>query len=320
MDSKWIDRAYQFDDDDGAGGGGGEPTPPQEPTGDPAPPDGGDPGGEPSPPSGDPPGEPTPPEPAGSVALPEGLGGLFAPAEPAPPQPGPAQTWTPPTPPGPTPTQTPEPQGPKKVDFPDGDDWLADPGKAAQQHAEAIAYSNWEAQAPLRQEISELRRGVDGMKDADFETISSAVHRSIDHAEASVKGLYDEKGPLNADSEFRNNPDVQKAVENIIGACVTSAIRKADRTGDTSSLDRISNDPRFPYRCLAMAKADAQNVPEGALRPGASPVGPQPPQPAANAGLSEEDAKALAAARADGVKITAADIRRARKVTSESIY
>jgi len=313
MDKKWIDRAYQFDDDDGAGGGGGDPapvTPPAEPAG----------GEPPEPGGGDEPPEPgggdEPPAPAGPVSLPEGLGGIFTPAEPPP-----AAAWTPPPQPQPpAEPQPPAPTGPKKVDFPNGDDWLADPGKAATQHAEAIAYSNWVAQGPLRQEISELRRGVDGMQQGDFEAISSAVHRSIDETENAVSGLYAEAGPLNADPEFRNNPDVQKAVENIIGACVTSAIRKADRSGDTSSLDRIARDPKFPYRCLAMAKADAQNVPEGALRPGASPVGPQPPQSPANAGLSDEDAKALAAARADGVKITAADIKRARKVTSESIY
>ena len=308
MDFKWLDRAYQFDGDDGAGGGGGEPAPPEPTvTEPPAPPE--PTVTEPPDSGGDDPPDPPPPT---AVAVPEGLSGLFAPADPPP------QMWTPPTP---TPPATPEPPaGPKKVDFPDGDDWIADPGKAAQQQAEAIAYSNWESQAPLRNDVAELRRGVDGMKQGDFEAISSAVHRSIDQTEASVKNLYAEKGPLNADAEFRNNPDVQNAVENIIGACVASAIQKADRTGDTSSLDRIARDPKFPYRCLAMAKADAQNVPEGALRPGASPTGPQPPQAPANAGLSEEDAKALAAARADGVSITAADIKRARKITGQNIY
>jgi hypothetical protein len=158
------------------------------------------------------------------------------------------------------------------------------------------------------------------MKEGDFEAISQRVDHSISQVETTVGNLYAETGPLNADKEFRENPDLQKAVENIIGACVSSAINKADRTGDTKSLDRIASDPRFPYRCLALAKADAKNVPEGALRPGASPVGQQPPAPPRGDGLNEEDRAALAAARADGVNLTAADIKKARELTNKSVY
>ena len=309
MDMKWIDRAYQFDEDP-SGGGGGEPAP--EPSPEPTP----EPTPEPSPePSPDPGGEPTPEPTPTHVNMPEGLGGLFEPAPPAAGPPAPA--WTPP---GPSIGDRLPAKPPPKTDFPDGDDWIADPGKAAQQQAAAIAYSNWESQQPLHQAIGELRQGFDGIKDNDFEAISNRVMATIDETGKAVKSLYMEKGRLNSDAEFRNNPELQKSVENSVGACVSSAIQKADRTGDTKALERIARDPRFPYRCLALAKADAKNVPEGALRPGASPAGPQPPQASANKGLSAGDAAALKSARAEGLTLTAADIIRARKVTKESIY
>jgi hypothetical protein len=308
MDWKWIDRSYQFEGEP-SGGGGEPPAPPAEPP------------TEPAAPSAEPPAEPTPPaEPPAPtyVAQPEGLAGLFAPAEPAP---G-GETWTPPpAAPAQPPAQPEPPKGPPKVDFPTGDDWIADPGKAAKQQAEAIAYSNWESQQPLHSAINELRQGVQGMKQGDFEAIAQRVDRSIGETETAVGQMYSETGALNSDKEFRENPDLQKAVENIIGACVASAIQKADRTGDTKQLERISKDPRFPYRALALAKADSKHsVPEGALRPGASPVGPQAPGAPKGDGLSEEDRAALAAARADGVNLTAADIRKARELTSKSIY
>ena len=307
MDMKWIDRSYQFDDDLG-GGGGGDPAPAPEPT--PAAPP------EPTPePAPDPTGDEPAPAAAVHVAMPEGLGGLFAPAPAAPA--APPQTWTPPA--GPHMGAPEPPKAPPKADFPDGDDWIADPGKAAKQQAAAILYANWESQAPLRNEISSLRQGVEGMQEGDFNAISQRVNASIDQTENTVNSFYSEKGALNADPEFRNNPELQKSVEGIIKACVISAINVADRTGKTLKLERIQ-DPKFPYRALALAKADAKNVPEGALRPGASPVGPQPPSPPSNEGLSAEDSAALKAARAEGVNLTAADIKRARKLTKQSIY
>lgn len=322
MDWKWLDRAYQFDGEP-SGGGGDDPPPAPAPP-DPTPPPAEPPPGPPPEPVGDgdtPVVDPaTPPTPSGPVALPKGLGGLFSPPPATPPPGRPPEHWTPPAGGPAAPATPPAPEGPPEVAFPDGDDWLADPGKAAKQQAEAIAYSNWKANEPMREQLAELRSGVDNMKKGDFNAISQRVNAAMDKAEEVVTGMYHEAGPLNSDKEFRENPELQKSVENIIGVCIDTAIDKADRTGDTTSLENIINDPKFPYRCLAVAKADAENVPEGALRPGASPVGQQPAGAPRGDGLSEEDRAALAAARADGSPITAADIIKARKLTKKSIY
>jgi uncharacterized protein YukE len=312
MFEKWLKSAYQFDDE--LTGGGGEEPVSQEPSPEPA--------REPEAPEPSDTAEPAPtPKPEASapthVAAPTGLKNIFAAPPPPPPQPPwqqqPSQFQQPRQP-------AEQPAPPPKVDFPTEDDWNLDPGKAARQQAQAIEYSNWAANEPIRRELAELKEGFQGSRTAEFQTIVAKVNQAADAGQAAVEKMYAETGPLNADPEFRNNKDLQQAVENIIGACFEEAMKKADQTGDTTQLERISSDPKFPYRVLGLAKADAQSVPEGALRPGRSPVGPQPPAPPRGDGLSAEDAEALAAARADGINLTAADIARARKKTSESIY
>lgn len=309
MDEKWLKTAYQFEGEP-SGGGEPAPTPPE-----PSPPEPG--GGEPPEPS---PGGPPEPTPAGPVTKPAAFDQLFAPPEPGPPAPGPVQHWQPPGAPQPPPGPQEPPAPPAKVEFPSEDDWISDPAKAGRQQAEAIKYSNYMANQPLVERLDKLEHSFDRGRRETFEQTVQRVESSIGAASQTVDAFYAEKGPLNADEEFRNNPELQESVQAVITEVVGHAIRKAEQSGDTSSLEKITSDPRFPYRVLAMAKADAQHIPENPLRPTRMPVGPQPPQPPENEGLTAEEQEALAAARADGSDITAADIIRAKKIKEKSIY
>lgn len=342
MDWKWLERAYQFDGEPSGGGGEGpDPEPAAEPAGDPAP----EPAPEPEPSddpnagvTGDaiqdpePTPEPTPdpePEPAieyEPIAMPDDLGKMFdAPEQPPATIPpvavsAPAPVATPPAPDTPTATG---PDAPPKVDLPTSDEWYEDAAKAAEKQAAAIKYLNWEAAqsatGPLKTAIDEIRRDVQGSKDAQFQAIVKKVETAAQTTKDAVSGFYDAKGPLNSDPEFRNNEALRESVKNIIQESVYRALEKADMSGKTDSLEAIAGDGKFIARVLALAKADTITASPG-LRPGASPAGPQPTSPPRSSGLSEDEQKAVKAAKMDGRSVTEKQIAAAKKKVQESIY
>lgn len=338
MDWKWIDRAYQFESK--PSGGGAEEKPPEKeearddaPAGDDAPAvsdaDSGqvsddletradlDPveGAEEY--EGDEEGTTTETAPVG---VPDDFGTIFKPT--APTSPPPALTEHHPVPSG-VPERPPaapaEPAAPPKADFPGADDWLADAGEAAKQQAAAIAYANWESQAPLRTAIGEIQGRIKGEDQQTFEQTVRAVEAAVNETGKVVDGFYAEDGPLNSDAEFRNNPELQKIVKNVILGCVERGVWIAEEHGKTGPLERITRDPKFIRRILALAKADVV-TPDSGFAPGASPVTQQPLKTKTGDGLSADQRKALQAARAAGSTITAAEIRKATKKTQENIW
>jgi len=340
MDWKWLERAYQFDGEPSGGGGEGpDPEPAAEPAGDPAP----EPAPEPEPSddpnagvTGDamqdpePTPEPTPdpePEPAieyEPIAMPDDLGKMFDPPAPAPAAtppvaaPAPAPAATPPGPPAAT-----GPGAPPKVELPTADEWYEDNAKAAEKQAAAIKYLNWEAAQsatmPLKTAIDEIRQDVQGSKDQQFQAIVKKVETAAETTKEAVSNFYDPKGPLNSDPEFRNNKELQESVKNIIGESLYRALEKADMTGKTDALEAIAGDGKFIGRVLALAKADTITAKPG-LKPSASPVGPQPTSPPKGSGLSEDEQKAVKAAKMDGRSVTEKQIAAAKKKIQESIY
>ncbi len=339
MDFKWIDRMYQFESEPS---GGGEPAKPaegeggKEPTGEGVPAEGGEPAvsdegsgdvdsletrGDDGPIDDDEGGEKPKPTETPAVGVPEDLGAIFKPSEPvSPPAAAPAAPVAAPVyEPRPTATAEAKVEAPQKVDFPDADDWLNDAGKAATQQAAAIAYSNWESQGPMRQAIEQIQGRLQGEDRVSFEQTRRAVDNAVQEAQGSIDKFYAQDGPLNSDAEFRNNPDLQKAVENVIGQCVERGIWIAEEHGNTAPLDRITKDPKFIRRTLALAKADVI-TPDAGLVPGASPVVQQPPKTTTGDGLTADQRKALKAARAEGSTITAAEMRKATKQTQENIW
>ena len=189
-----------------------------------------------------------------------------------------------------------------------------DPGKAGKQLQDAMAYRDHEARAPLLQEIDGLRNDFRGMQRGTFEDTVRNVQAATQHTKETIDNIYGEKGPFNSDKEFRDNPLVQAEVETIVGECVKRAVWYAEEYGDTSKLSTITSDPqKFAYRILALAKVPDGSIPEGSLRPAASPVGPQPPTPAKRDGLTEQERSDLKANRADGGTLTSKQIISARK-------
>jgi hypothetical protein len=205
------------------------------------------------------------------------------------------------------------------MEFPNEDDWLTDAGAAAKQQAAAIAYSNWESQGPLRDAIGDIQGRIRGEDQRTFEQTQRSVQAAIHETEGVVDGFYAEKGPLNSDAEFRNNPELQNIVKNVILGSLERGIWIAEEHGNVAPLQRITKDPKFIPRCLALAKADVV-TPDAGLVPGASPVVQQPPKTKTGDGLTADQRKALKAAKAEGSNITAAEIRKATKTVAENIW
>jgi hypothetical protein len=186
-----------------------------------------------------------------------------------------------------------------------------EPGKAA---AKMQAHYDWklhETTAPLHQKIEEQNRQNKTVTDAEYNRISAAVQNSAKTCETAVDGFYAANSILNKDPEFRNSPEVQRHVEDTINACVARAMDVADREGDTRRLDDITNNPKFLARVLHMAKGEVK-ISAPAIRPGASPQGPQPPSLPTDDGISPEDRDAIAAAKADGLTYTPEQLKAAQ--------
>jgi hypothetical protein len=250
------------------------------------------------------------------VGVPKAFDGLFNPPAPAAQPPA----HQPPVHHEPAPAA---PAAPPHVEFPSKDDWLTDPGEAAEKLQAATAYRDHQARAPLLQTIEDLKTNFQGMQRGTFEDTVRAVEAAKQHTNEMMSTIYDEKGPFNSDKEFRNNPEVQAEVETIVGESIKRAVWYAEEYGDTSKLANISNDPKlFAYRILALAKVGPEgSIPEGSLRPAASPVGPQPPAPSKRDGLTEQERSDLKAARAEeGNTITASQIIKARQTKKRLVY
>jgi hypothetical protein len=253
------------------------------------------------------------------VAVPEDFGEIFRPSEPVSPPPAAVPTEHYPVPAGPPVAPPGAPTAPPKADFPDADDWLTDAGEAAKQQAAAIAYSNWESQGPLRDAIGDIQGRIRGEDQRTFEQTQRSVEAAINETEGVVTSFYAEDGPLNSDAEFRNNPELQNVVEKVIRGSLERGIWIAEEHGNVAPLQRITKDPKFIPRCLALAKADVV-TPDAGLVPGASPVVQQPPKTKTGDGLTADQRKALKAAKAEGSNITAAEIRKATKTVAENIW
>jgi hypothetical protein len=327
MDWKWLDRAYQFDGEPSGGGdagaaaeGEGAPAAEEAPAvsdsesgmvsddletrGDEDPVEGDD--------------EPVVSD-SPAVGVPEDFGDIFRPSEPVSPPPAAPPAAPPVYDPRPTATEGVRVEGPPRVEFPEEDDWLNDAPKAAAQQAAAIAYSNWESQGPLRDAIGDIQGRIRGEDQRTFEQIQRSVEAAIHETEGVVTSFYAEDGPLNSDAEFRNNPELQSVVSKVIRGSLERGIWIAEEHGNVAPLQRITKDPKFIPRCLALAKADVV-TPDAGLVPGASPVVQQPPKTKTGDGLTADQRKALKAAKADGSTITAAEIRKATKKVAENIW
>lgn len=337
MNWKWLDRAYQFEDE--PSGGGGEDPPEKTPEPDVSDVESGhvsheietrgdddddaddaapETGGEGAADADD--GEPAAPSPpaGATVAMPDDLGQLFRPVE----------AVSPHYQDGPSISSRSQPQGdppageaapPEKVDFPSGDLWLNDPEAAAEQNRKAIEYTNWASQQPLREEINTIKGHIQGNRRQQFEQIKARVQSAAGATEETVQKFYAEDGPFNSDPEFRNNPEVQAVVKQIVGGCLERALWAADEHGKTDALERISGDPSWPHVALAMAKAKA-TTPDPGLAPKASPAGQQPPSKDSGPRLSADERKALNAARASGSNVSAKQIADAKKRIAESVW
>jgi len=158
------------------------------------------------------------------------------------------------------------------------------------------------------------------MQGRTWEETAKQVQGAIRTTRGAVDAMYDPRGVFNADKEFRNNPELQTSVENVVNECVARAVRIADESGDTRMLDNIADKEKFAHRVLALAKADSTSIPDASIRPTASPVGPQPPSTPGSPQLTAEEKKDLKAARADGRQVTAKDIVRVRKVMKENVW
>lgn len=324
MSKKWLDTAYQFDGEPSGGGGDPPPAepvvepvtePPAEPAVEPPPAEPAEPPPEPPEEGSEPPEPKVEPPPAAAIGVPKAFDGLFNPPAPAAQPPA----HQPPVHHEPPPAA---PAAPPQVEFPSEDDWMTDPGKAGQQFQKAMAYSNYQARAPLLQTIEGLRNDFQGMQRGTLEDTVRAVQSATNHTKETIDDIYGEKGPFNSDKEFRDNPQVQQEVETIVQECVRTAIWHAEEYGDISKLANITRDPQmFAHRILALAKVGPDSIPEGSLRPAASPVGPQPPQAAKRDGLTEQERSDLKAARSvEGNTLTAGQIIKARKTRQKLIF
>ena len=319
MKWKWLEQAQQFDKEPSGGGAEDPPEPAGDgETGSTEPitsddsgmltrdmPD--DPAPEPEP---EPEPKPTPePEPIG---IPDDISGIFR-AGPEPPSPE-TVGGVPYRREEPRRQEEPAPQAPPK---PTGNDWLNDPEEA---QAKLDRYMDWAIQRstqPLTQKLEEITQNLTGLERGTFEATRDKVERSVNRTEEVVANLWGEKGFFNQDAEFRNNPEVQKHVKNLVSIAVRRAMDEADRTGRTERLDNIC-DEVFAHRVLHAAKGEA-SLPSRGLIPQATPAGPQPPAAPQKRRVSAEDAAALAAAKKDGRGYSEKQIAEARKKLSEPV-
>jgi hypothetical protein len=203
---------------------------------------------------------------------------------------------------------------PPKVDAPSQEEWDLDPGKAGEKYRQHLDWKNYQDLKPIKDRLAAQDQAADAESMADFQRKSAEVRHAWQLTQTAVKNFYDESSIFNRDEEFRTNPKLQETVEEMLDYCIARAYDKADATGDASQLMNIATDPKFQHRLLHSAKGELE-YPDRAMRPNATPVGPQGPDVVRDEVLDDADRAALKEAQKEGYGYTAEQLREAKKIT-----
>jgi hypothetical protein len=188
-----------------------------------------------------------------------------------------------------------------------------DPGKAAAKYQDHMAWKLHSETQPLKDTIARQDQSARGEAAAEFQRKSLDVQHAWKVTGKAVEGFYAKTSIFNQDADFRANPELQTTVKEMLDYCITKAYNEADQTGDASRLMDIATNPRFQQRLLHAAKGELRTV-DPAMRPTATPTGPQARATGGADALDEDDDAALAEANKEGYGYTREQLRAAKKM------
>lgn len=304
MNWKWLQNAELYEANvDGPGDGGGssisegvdsgagDEAPSAEPRGE---------EGSPEPsstPSAEPKAAPTESKP---IAFPNALSSIFAPRPDT--TPATTQDHHPAAPQTPAGQPAPVAGGPAK---PDRSLAVTDPEAYAAQ-LEAYYDAKIEtAQKTAVTPVEELRSEIQKEREAQWRHAFETAKRT---AQTSLPRHWD--NILAKDSDFNTNPDLQAAVQDIIGYFVAGKIKE----GDIDGL-HLAADPKFVRRALLIAKDELGVGRSPSYRPGGGPglVGPQGQATPGPRLVDDETRAAIAEADKEGYRYSEEQIAKALK-------
>lgn len=233
------------------------------------------------------------------IAFPNALADIFTPRQPASPT-GPPSTHTAPADPASRPEVTTPAAGPSK---PDRRLAVTDPEAYAEQ-LEAYFEAKLESvQSTAKTPVEELRKEMQSERERQWSAAFTSAQRT---AQTSLPRHWE--NILAKDDDFNANPELQGAVQDIIGYFVADKIKN----GDIDGL-HLAADPKFTRRALLIAKDELGIGRAPSYRPGGGPglTGPQGHDTPKPSMLDEETRAAIAEADKEGYRYSEEQIAKA---------
>ena len=164
----------------------------------------------------------------------------------------PTRTSTPaPVPPVGRPSITPE------IKWPTQDDWLNDPGRAAEMERAATRQYNDQATGNLRSENQALQQRLEAIERSQQTSMQKRVSSAIVRTERNIDLMYEKM--FSQSEHFNNNPAFQKMTNELVKRYTEIAVYDAHETGDTDRLDELA-DPKIAIRFLKLVESEFPNL------------------------------------------------------------